>query len=87
VIRPSRTLSETIDPSGTRHARYLGNQGDIEVRWATIMAWAYVSEVQRDGARAATAEQVTKLFAQRGGAFGQGLLWEWDLLNLKEGTR
>jgi hypothetical protein len=27
------------------------------------------------------------LFAQRGGAFGQGLLWEWDLLNLKEGTR
>jgi hypothetical protein len=33
------------------------------------------------------AEQVTKLFAQRGGAFGQGLLWEWDLLNLKEGTR
>jgi len=27
------------------------------------------------------------LFARRGGAFGQGLLWEWDLLNLKEGTR
>jgi hypothetical protein len=27
------------------------------------------------------------LFAQRGGAFGQGLLWEWDLLDLKEGTR
>jgi hypothetical protein len=26
------------------------------------------------------------LFAQRGGAFGQGLLWEWDLLNLKEGN-
>jgi hypothetical protein len=20
-------------------------------------------------------------------SFGQGLLWEWDLLNLKEGTR
>jgi nicotinamidase-related amidase len=52
-----------------------------------ITAWAYVSELQRDWARAATAEQVTKLFAQRGGAFGQGLLWEWDLLNLKEGTR
>jgi nicotinamidase-related amidase len=52
-----------------------------------ITTWAYVSELQRDWARAATAEQVTKLFAQRGGAFGQGLLWEWDLLNLKEGTR
>jgi hypothetical protein len=46
-----------------------------------------VSELQRDWARAATAEQVTKLFASRGGAFGQGLLWEWDLLNLKVGTR
>ena len=52
-----------------------------------ITTWAYVSELQRDWARVATAEQVTKLFAQRGGAFGQGLLWEWDLLNLKEGTR
>jgi hypothetical protein len=46
-----------------------------------------VSELQRDWARAATAEKVTKLFAKRGGAFGQGLLWEWDLLSLKEGTR
>jgi hypothetical protein len=52
-----------------------------------ITTWAYVSELQRDWGRAETAEQVTKLFAQRGGAFGQGLLWEWDLLNLKEGTR
>jgi len=23
-----------IDPAGTRHARYLGNQGDLEIRWA-----------------------------------------------------
>jgi len=52
-----------------------------------ITTWAYVSELQRDWARVATAEKVTKLFAERGGAFGQGLLWEWDLLNLKEGTR
>jgi hypothetical protein len=52
-----------------------------------ITTWVYVSELQRDWARAATAEKVTKLFAQRGGAFGQGLLWEWDLLDLKEGTR
>jgi len=52
-----------------------------------LSTWAYVSELQRDWARTATAEKVTKLFAERGGAFGQGLLWEWDLLNLKEGTR
>src|SRR5271157_4539490 len=30
-----------------------------------ITTWAYVSELQRDWARAATAEPVTKLFAQR----------------------
>ncbi|MGA7106442.1 MAG: hypothetical protein WBY75_01770 [Terracidiphilus sp.] len=52
-----------------------------------ITTWNYVSELQRDWARVATAEPVTKLFAQRGGAFGQDLLWEWDLLSLKEGTR
>jgi len=49
-----------------------------------ITTWVYVSELQRDWARAETAGQVTKLFAERGGAFGQGLLWEWDLLNLKK---
>jgi nicotinamidase-related amidase len=42
-----------------------------------ITTRAYVSELQRDWARAATAEQVTKLFARRGGALGQGQLWEW----------
>jgi hypothetical protein len=29
--------------------------------------WAYVSELQRE------------LIAQKGGAFGEGLLWEWYL--------
>jgi nicotinamidase-related amidase len=52
-----------------------------------VTTCAYVSELQRDWARAATADQVTKLFVRRGGAFGQGLLWEWDLLNLKVSTR
>jgi nicotinamidase-related amidase len=42
-----------------------------------ITTRAYVSDLQRDWARAATAEQVTKLFARRGGALGQGQLWEW----------
>jgi hypothetical protein len=30
---------------------------------------------------------VAKLFAEFGGGFGQGLRWEWRLLELKEGTR
>jgi hypothetical protein len=25
-----------IDPAGTSHARYLGNQGDLEIRWAPV---------------------------------------------------
>ena len=25
-----------IDPAGASHARYLGNQGDLEIRWARV---------------------------------------------------
>ena len=52
-----------------------------------ITTWAYVSELQRDWARAETAGEVSNLFATRGGGFGQGLRWQWQLLNLVEGTR
>jgi nicotinamidase-related amidase len=48
---------------------------------------AYISEVQRDWSRADTSEKVVKLFEQHGGGFGQGLRWEWQLLDLKAGTR
>jgi nicotinamidase-related amidase len=48
---------------------------------------SYVSEVQRDWSRADTAERVVKLFEKRGGGFGHGLKWEWQLLGLQEGTR
>lgn len=49
--------------------------------------WSYVSELQRDWGREETAGEVTKLFEELGGGFGQGLRWEWQLLALKEGTR
>ena len=52
-----------------------------------ITTWKYLSKLQLDWARAATAEPVTRLFAQRRGAFGQDLLWEWDLLDLEAATR
>ncbi|MFS0710138.1 hydrolase [Brevundimonas phoenicis] len=48
---------------------------------------SYVSELQRDWGREATAADVANLFAEHGGGFGQGLRWEWQLLALKEGTR
>jgi len=43
--------------------------------------------LQRDWSREETAGEVTKLFEEHGGGFGQGLRWEWQLLGLKEGTR
>jgi nicotinamidase-related amidase len=52
-----------------------------------ITTWSYVSVLQRDWAREETAGEVTKLFEEHGGGFGQGLRWEWQLLGLKEGTR
>ncbi|HEY2051276.1 MAG TPA: hydrolase [Caulobacteraceae bacterium] len=48
---------------------------------------SYLSELQRDWSREATAGAVATLFADLGGGFGQGLRWEWQLLALKEGTR
>ena len=71
----------------SREAHDMAVERMVQAGAHPITTWNYVSELQRDWARVATAEQVTKLFAQRGGAFGQGLLWEWDLLNLKAGTR
>jgi nicotinamidase-related amidase len=71
----------------SREAHEMAVERMLQAGARPITTWVYVSELQRDWARAETAEKVTKLFAQRGGAFGQGLLWEWDLLALKEGTR
>jgi nicotinamidase-related amidase len=71
----------------SREAHDMAVERMLQAGARPITTWVYVSELQRDWARAATAEKVTKLFAQRGGAFGQGLLCEWDLLDLKEGTR
>ena len=52
-----------------------------------LTAVAYLSELQRDGAREASVPAVLQTFEQHGGGFGSALRWEWDLLGLKEGTR
>ncbi|RUO33798.1 isochorismatase family protein [Aliidiomarina soli] len=52
-----------------------------------INALAYISELQRDWKNEKTASQVVNLVASMGGTFGQGLMWEWQLLDLQEGTR
>jgi nicotinamidase-related amidase len=71
----------------SREAHGMAVERMVQAGAHPITTWNYVSELQRDWSRSATAEKITKLFAKRGGAFGQGLLWEWDLLSLKEGTR
>jgi nicotinamidase-related amidase len=77
------------DASGgaSREAHDMAVQRMIQAGAIPITTWSYVSELQRDWARAETAEAVTKLFEEHGGGFGQGLRWEWQLLGLKEGTR
>jgi nicotinamidase-related amidase len=77
------------DASGgaSKEAHDMAVQRMIQAGAVPITTWAYVSELQRDWARAATAGEVSNLFAARGGGFGQGLRWQWQLLNLLEGTR
>jgi len=77
------------DASGgaSREAHDMAVQRMIQAGAVPTTTWSYVSELQRDWSREATAGEVTKLFEAHGGGFGQGLRWEWQLLGLKEGTR
>lgn len=71
----------------SREAHDMAVQRMVQAGAIPLTTWAYVSELQRDWARAETAASVTTLFEQHGGGFGQGLRWEWQLLGLQEGTR
>lgn len=51
-----------------------------------LTAGTYVKEMQRDWSRP-TAAAVMAIYEEHGGAYGEGLRWEWELLGLKEGTR
>jgi nicotinamidase-related amidase len=77
------------DASGgaSREAHDMAVQRMIQAGAVPTTTWSYVSELQRDWSREATAGEVTTLFERHGGGFGQGLRWEWQLLGLKEGTR
>src|SRR5271156_2339247 len=77
------------DASGgaSREAHDMAVQRMIQAGAVPTTTWSYVSELQRDWSRDATAGEVTTLFETHGGGFGQGLRWEWQLLGLKEGTR
>ncbi|MNQ91994.1 nicotinamidase/pyrazinamidase [compost metagenome] len=72
---------------GSAEGHERGVQRMVQAGARPLTTAVYVSELQRDWSRAETAGDVAKLFAELGGAFGQGLRWEWQLLGLKEGTR
>jgi hypothetical protein len=84
VTQPRQPL-----PAAPRVIEWVGKTGKkkLEAGAVPTTTWSYVSELQRDRGREATAGEVTKLFETHGGGFGQGLRWEWQLLGLKEGTR
>ena len=77
------------DASGgaSREAHDMAVQRMIQAGAIPTTTWSYVSELQRDWSREETAGEVTKLFDEHGGGFGQGLRLDWQLLGLKEGTR
>jgi nicotinamidase-related amidase len=72
---------------GSEEGHERGVQRMIQSGAKPITAAVYLSELQRDWSREETAADVANLFAELGGGFGQGLRWEWQLLDLKEGTR
>jgi nicotinamidase-related amidase len=72
---------------GSAEGHERGVQRMVQAGARPLTTAVYVSELQRDWSREETAGDVAKLFAELGGAFGQGLRWEWQLLGLKEGTR
>jgi nicotinamidase-related amidase len=71
---------------GSNEGHERGVQRMMQAGARPMSTVAYVSELQRDWARP-TAEDIAILFSEYGGGFGQGLRWEWQLLDLKEGTR
>ncbi|OMF69651.1 hydrolase [Paenibacillus glucanolyticus] len=72
---------------GSTEGHERGVQRMVQAGAQPLTVAAYVSELQRDWSREETADDVAKLFGEHGGGFGQGLRWEWQLLDLKEGTR
>jgi nicotinamidase-related amidase len=76
------------DASGgtSREAHDMAVQRMIQAGAIPTTTWSYVSELQRDWGREATAADVVNLFEEHGGGFGQGLRWA-QLLGLKDATR
>jgi len=49
-----------------------------------LTAGTYLKELQRDWSRDATAAEVLAIYEQHGGAYGEGLRWEWDARSRKD---
>lgn len=64
----------------------MGVQRMIQAGARPLSTAAYVSELMRDWSKPQS-EDIAKLFVEHHGGMGQGMRWQWQLLDLKEGTR
>ena len=81
-----RNFTSTPGPGCTAaHERAVTRM--VQAGATPMTAGTYLKEMQRDWSRAATASKVMEIYEHHGGAYGEGLRWEWELLGLKEGTR
>ncbi len=72
---------------GSKESHDMAVSRMVQAGATPLTAGTYVKELQRDWSRLATAADVMKIYEEHGGAYGEGLRWEWELLGLKEGTR
>ncbi len=72
---------------GSKESHDMAVERMVQAGAIPLTAGTYVKELQRDWSRNETAANVMAIYEQHGGAYGEGLRWEWELLGLKEGTR
>ena len=72
---------------GSRESHDMAVLRMVEAGATPLTAGTYLKELQRDWSRTDTASQVMSIYESHGGAYGEGLRWEWELLGLKESAR
>ncbi len=70
---------------GSKESHGMAVKRMIQAGAIPLTAGTFVKEMQRDWSRP-TAAAMMKIYEEHGGAYGEGLRWEWELLGLKEGT-
>jgi nicotinamidase-related amidase len=72
---------------GSKESHDMAVMRMVEAGAIPMTSGTYLKELQRDWSRMETAPKVMAIYEEHGGAYGEGLRWEWELLGPKEGTR